>query len=134
HVVIVEPDAVRDGEIGAEDAELVEMRSQGLAVELDAGKRLHLRLGDMAVQPDAEITGKRGASPDELVRAMMRDGRRDGRADSAAIEGPVSERRARRGEGCLAGRKPEGFDALLQRIGERVHQAGDRLEKGAVRD
>ena len=63
HVVIVEPDAVRDDEIGAEDAELVEMRSQGLAVELDAGKRLHLRLGDMAVQPDTKITGERGAIP-----------------------------------------------------------------------
>ena len=134
HVVIVEPDAVRDGEIGAEDAELVEMRSQGLAVELDAGKRLHLRLGDMAVQPDAEITGDRGASPDELVRAVMRDGRRDCGTDMRAIEGPVAERRARRGEGCLAGREPERFDALLQGIGKRVHQARDRLEKGAVGD
>src|SRR5205085_5614659 len=112
HVVIVEPDAVGDGEIGAEDAELVEMRGQGLAVELDASKRLHLRLGDMAVQPDAEITGERGASPDELVRAMMRDARRDGGADPAAVAGPVAKRGAHRGEGCLARREAEGFDAF----------------------
>src|SRR5204862_2011972 len=102
-----------------------------VAVELEAGKRLHLRLGDMAVQPDTEITGERGASPDELVRAVMRDGRRDGWAHPAAIEGPVGERRTHRGEGCLAGREAEGFDALLQGVGERVHQTGDRLEKGA---
>src|SRR5436305_13945424 len=84
--------------------------------------------------PTPKSRASAAQSPDELVRAVMGDGPPDGRAPPAAGEGPVAERRTHRGEGCLAGREAEGFDALLQGIGKRVHQARDRLEKGAVGD
>ena len=42
HVVSVEPDAVRHGEMRSQDAEPVEMRGLGSAVFPDAGHCLHL--------------------------------------------------------------------------------------------
>ncbi len=99
HVVIIKPDAVRDGEMRAQDAELVEMRGQRLAIELDAGQRLHFRLGDMAVQPDIEIAGDRGAAENEFVRAVMRDRRRHRRAYPVAVGRPGLEPSAHRRQG-----------------------------------
>ena len=107
HVVVVEPDAVRHREMRPEHAEPVEMRGLGAAVEPEAGHRLHLRLGDMAVQPDVELARQRGAAEDEVVRAMVRDGRRDRRADPVAVERPVVQRVADRRQRRLAGRQAQ---------------------------
>ena len=119
----------------AEHAELVEMRGQGLAVELDAGDRLHLRLGDMAVQPDTELARERGAAQDERVGAMVRDGRRDRGAHLVAVEA-TSRRSAARIAARVAspGARRSAATRSCSGIGQRVEQTGDRLEKGAVGD
>ncbi len=67
HVVIVEPDAVRDGEVRSEHAEAVEMCGLRSAIEPDAGYRLHLGFGDMAVNSDAELARQIGAAEDKGV-------------------------------------------------------------------
>ena len=51
-----------DREMRTEHAERVEMRGLRPAVEPDAGHRLHLRFGDMAVQPDIELPRQIGSS------------------------------------------------------------------------
>ncbi len=134
HVVIVEPHPMRHGEMRAEHAERIEMRCLGAAVKADAGHRLHLRLGDMAVQPDIELARQIGAAEDEPVRAMVRDRRRDRRAHQVAVERPAGERGADRRQGRLGRRQAQFGDPRLQRRRHRLDQAGDRLVEAAVGD
>src|SRR6266850_1535967 len=71
------------------------MRGLRLPVKPDPGHSLHLRLGDMAVQSDIELASQIGAAENEGIRAVMRDGRRDGGAHPVAVEGPVAQRGVR---------------------------------------
>ena len=89
HVVIVEPHAMCDGEMRPEYAQRIEVGGLGHAVDADAGYRLNLRLGNMAVQCDIELASEIGAAPDESIRAMMRDRRRHRRAYLLAVERPA---------------------------------------------
>jgi len=68
------------------------MRGLRLAVNSDTGDRLYLRLGDMAVEPNVEISRDAGAAQNEIVRAVMRNGRRHGRAHQIAIDRPDAKR------------------------------------------
>ena len=135
HVVMVEPDAVRHGEMRPDHAEPVEMRGLGLAVDPDAGHRLHLRLGDMAVQSDIEIA--RQARRSRVMKASEQwcgmvgatAGRTRSRSCDQCVQ-RVADRRQRR----LAGRQPQRRDPLLQGRRQGVGEAGDRLVEGAVGD
>ena len=113
---------------GPMHAEPVEMRGLGAAVDPQARHGLHLRLGDMAVQPDIEIAGQRGAAEDEIVRAMMRDRRRDGRADTVAVEPPAMQRVADRVQRRLAGSQAQRRDALAA-----ARAATPRRDRGSPR-
>ena len=95
---------------------------------LQAGHRLHLQLGDMAVQPDIEIAGQRGAAEDEVVRAMMRDRRRDGRADTVAVELPAVQRVADRLQ-----RRRAGSQAQATRRAPAATAATPRRDRGSPR-
>src|ERR1043166_6065391 len=89
HVVMVEPDAVRHGEIGSEQSEILQMRSLRLAVAFEADHHLHLGFLHMAVQADIEFARQRGALAHEIVGAMMWDRWGDGGTNGRAIEFPT---------------------------------------------
>ena len=94
HVVVVKPHAVGDREVRPERTQTVEMRGERLAVALQPDDGLHLGLGHVAMQADAVLLGQGRAAADELVRAVMRDGRRHREADLLTIERPAVQSRA----------------------------------------
>ena len=124
HVVLVEPDAVRDGEMRPEHAELIEMRGQGPAVERGCRSPPAPSICDMAVQPDIEFARQTGAAQDEGVGAMVRDRRRDRRAYSVAVERPVARAVADRRQGRLGRREAKRGDPLLERCGSASCRPG----------
>ena len=134
HVVLVEPDAVGDGEMRAEQAETVEVGGLRPPVEPDAGHRLYLRFGDVAVECDAEFTREIGAAHDKGVGTVMRYRRRDRGTHLVAIEGPAAQRIPDGRQGRLGRRKPQLGDPVLERPRQRIHQTGDRLVKAAIGD
>ena len=85
-------------------------------------------------QADREILRETGAAEDELVRAMMRNGRRHRRAHQVAVEGPAGEGVADRRDRRIAGRETQRRDLVAQCHRHRLGEARDRLEEGAVGD
>ena len=108
-VVVVEPDAVRAGEVGAEKTERIEMHGQRPAIAPQARHGLHARFGEMHVKRGAELGREIAAAGDERVAAMKRDGRRQRDARAIRIAGPALDdvpqggerRRGRRGAKAL---------------------------------
>ena len=122
-VVVVEPHAMGGDEIGAEQAEILQMRGRRLAVFLEADDHLDLGLVHVRVQPDAELAREAGAAAHELVAAVVRDRRGDGGADKLAVEAPVRQHAAhgRRGSlrrvPCAAARPPSAGPRGARREG-----------------
>src|SRR5436309_2059178 len=110
------------------------MRGERLAVALEPDDRLHLRLGHVAVHPDAVLAAEGHAGADELVGAVVRDRGRHREADLFGSELPARERLAHVGFARLPRRRAELLDVLLHGRGENVHEPGDRFEEGAVGD
>ena len=59
HVVMVEPHAVADREVGSEQAEILQVRGLRLAVALQADHHLRLGFLHVAVQSDVEFARQR---------------------------------------------------------------------------
>src|SRR5437899_5591144 len=110
------------------------MRGEGLAVALEPDDRLHLRLGHVAVQPDAVLAAEGHAGADELVGAVVRDRGRHRDSDLFGSELPARERLAHVGFARLPRRRAELLDVLLHSRAENPYEPGDRLEEGAVGD
>jgi hypothetical protein len=108
------------------------MRGERLAVALQPDDGLHLGLGHVAMQADVLRPGR--AAADELVRAVVRDGRRHREPDLPAIERPSVQSRAHAVDAGLPRHGLELGDVLAQRRAQDVHQAGDRLVHRAVGD
>ena len=58
HVVVVEPDRMRGGEVRRQKTELVQMADQRRAVFSRTDHRLHLRFGHMHLHADAVCLGE----------------------------------------------------------------------------
>src|SRR5262249_58758713 len=101
-------------EVGADRSEVVEVRGERLAVALEPDDRLHLRLGDVGVHAGAVLSGETHTRPDELVRAMVGDGRRNGQTHLIAVEPPAGECLAHVLDAGLPRRRLELLDTLLQ--------------------
>ena len=132
HVVVVEPDAVGDGEIRAEQAQPVDMGGQGLAVALEGRHRLHLRFPDMAVQHDAEFARQPGRAGDQGVTAMERDDGRDAQADLLAVMFPAVQRFPHHRQRAFVRRLVVSGDFAAQPVGHGFQKPGDGLVEGKV--
>ena len=75
HIVIVEPDRMRGGEVRRQKAELVQMADQRGAVFARTDHRLHLGFGHVHLHADAVRLGEVAARDDKGVTAMVRNGR-----------------------------------------------------------
>ena len=131
-VVVGEPDAVRDGGVAVEQAEVVHVLDQGLAVELAAGDCLHLRFEDMGVEGQPVRAGELIGRVHQGHGAALRTG---GRRHEAEPSGPVVIEGERllteRGE-LVCRRRHHLVDLALEVARQKVVQIDDRVGQLAV--
>jgi len=125
---------VSDGEVGAEQAEVLKMRGRRLAVAPETDHHLRLGFLDMGMQADREIAGKRRAFAHEIVGAMVWDGRRDRGPDGFTVLCPAFQCQPDRFQRCVAGRQPQGLHVFAQNRRHGVEQAGNGLKERELSD
>jgi len=76
------------------------------------------------VQADVELARQRGALAHEIIRAMMRNGRRNGGAHDVAIEGPAVQRLAHHIERGVARREAQALDSFCTAGGSASSRPG----------
>src|SRR2546425_705559 len=106
------------------------MRGERLAVALEPDDRLHLRLGHVAVQPDAVLAAEGHAGADELVGAVVRDRGRHRDSDLFGSELPARERLAHVGFARLPRRRAELLDGAQLRAQVLVLERAPAAEPG----
>jgi hypothetical protein len=132
-LVVVEPHDVRAGEVGADEAERVEMGDQRFAVAPEARELLHLRLGHVHVDADAVLAGEVATALHERVAAVQRNRGAERETDRVALVLPRVERVPHGGEARLPRRELHALDLRASVGRQRVEQAGDRRPERAIR-
>ena len=131
-IVVIHPHGMGGGEVGTDDAQVVEMGGQSLAVLAHADHRLHLGFGQVAMDADPEFVGQFPARAEERILAMMGDGRRQGQTHPVAVEGPVFQGLAAGGDAGLGRFRRHPVDLGLEGVRQASDESGDGLPEAAV--
>src|SRR4029077_10388239 len=126
-VVVVEPDRMGRRKMRPEHAESFDMGRQGAAVALHAGDRLHLRFREMHMEAEAGLAGERAAAGEEIVAAVERNRRREGKPRLGRIKGPTRDDGFERRQGFGGWRESKPLDSLALRRRQRVEKPIDGL-------
>ena len=102
-ILVVNPDAVRGGEVGPEQTKGIDMRREGLAVSSDPRHGLDLGFPEMHLHADVIFLRQVPAGDQKRVAAIKRD--RGGKcgAHARSIEGPLSQKLPTYGDRGLEG-------------------------------
>jgi hypothetical protein len=93
-IVCVDPDAMCRAEAGSEQPQLVEVGDQAFAIAALGDDGLQLRLRDVHLDANVELGCQVTAFDQELIGAVMRDGRAERRTKVRSIPLPALENRA----------------------------------------
>ena len=131
-VLVGEPDAVGDGGVPVEQAEIVHVADQRLAVEFPAGDRLDLRLENVGVEREAVGAGEgAGRLHQRLGAALGARGRRH-ETEPAGPAVVARQRRIAERREFLHRRRRLRVDLALQVVRQEIVQIDDRVGQLAV--
>ena len=133
HVVVIDPDRVRGGEIRRDQPELEQMSDQRRSEFSRADHRLNLRFCDVHVHTDTMRACQVAAADNEGVAAMMWDGRSERGPQAVVFKRPVLNQRAAGRQACVIRRSAHRFDLRAHSRRHRVDQPRDRPVEGRVR-
>ncbi len=133
-VLVGHPDRMRDRRARMQQAEIVHVADQGLAVELGSGHRLRLGLQDMGVEGRPDRPRQLVGGQHQLLGAALRRRRRDHETQAA---GAIVEARSRflaEGEIVVEPRRRQRVRLGLEVGGDHLVGKGDRVEEWPVHD
>ena len=133
HVVVVDPDRVRGGEIWRDQPELVQMADQRRAEFSRADHCLNLGFCDVHVHTDTVRLCQVAATDNECVAAMVWDGRPERGAQTVVLKRPVLNQRAAGREAYVVRCSAHRLGLLAQPRWHRFDQSGDGSVEGRVR-